>query len=349
MKLKEAKIKSCSDLNIASVAQVIADLQEKSGDIPWHCDGKTDPWDLVESAMGLNVGGLFRESNAAFQWLKINQNSEGSWYSSYINGHPENRTCETHMSSYIATGLFHTWLTNKDSAFLEDMWMTMEKGVDFAISFQTPGGEIYWAKSPEGVVDPMSLLSGSSSIFMSLKCAIAICAILGKRKKSWEIAFKKLGASIRENLHNYNVSKARYSMYWFYPILSGAIQGENAKHRIEKYWSKYMIEGQGARCVSDEPWVTIAETSELVLALNSMGNVELANIVFSWIRERVYEDNTFWCGYTYPDMVIWPEEKISWTNAVVLMAADALFNLTPASRLFNHSSWEGFVYTDLEN
>ncbi len=138
-------------------------------------------------------------------------------------------------------------------------------------------------------------------------------------------------------------------MYWFYPVLSGALTGENAAHRIEKYWNKYMIEGQGARCVSDQPWVTIAETSELVIALNAMGQKEKANIVFSWIQDKVYEDKSFWCGYTFPDMVIWPEEKISWTNAVVLMAADALYSLTPASELFSHKSWNGSIYTGLVN
>jgi hypothetical protein len=39
-------------------------------------------------------------------------------------------------------------------------------------------------------------------------------------------------------------------------------------------------------------------------------------------------------------MVRWPEEKISWTNAAVLLAADALFNLTPASHLFSHVHWQ---------
>jgi hypothetical protein len=38
-------------------------------------------------------------------------------------------------------------------------------------------------------------------------------------------------------------------------------------------------------------------------------------------------------------MVIWPAERIAWTNAVVLMAADALYHLTPASRLFSHENW----------
>ncbi len=225
----------------------------------------------------------------------------------------------------------------------------MKKSIDFAISLQTSGGEIFWAKSPEGKIDPMALLSGASSIYMSLKCAIAIAGILKKPSLDWEKAFLKLENSIRNNTQIYNITKARFSMYWFYPVLCGAIQKEQAAFRIEKSWNKYIIKGQGVRCVSDQPWVTIAETSELVLALVAMGNIKRARIVFSWLQDRVYEDDTFWCGYTYPDMVIWPEEKISWTNAVALMAADALYGMTGASALFNHASWDGFNYRGFSN
>ncbi len=349
MAAKDLILKTSETLNVDAIIQLIISLQRQSGDIPWHVDGKTDPWDLVETAMGLNIGQEFDASYRAFEWLKDNQNPDGSWYSSYRNGIPEDKTCETHMAAYISVGLFHTWLMTRQTDFLESLWPTMEKAIEYAVSLQTPTGEIYWAKSPEGRTDPMSLLAGSSSVFMSLKAALAIAGILGRRKKSWEIAFSKLGKSIRENIHNYNVTKSRFSMYWFYPVLCGALTGETAGRRIEKYWNKYMIEGQGARCVSDQPWVTIAETCELVIALAGMGAGKKAAIVFSWIQDRVYEDKTYWCGYTYPDMVIWPEEKISWTNAVVLLAADALYNLTPAGRLFSHQAWDGFIFTDLAN
>ncbi len=331
------KVRPSENMNIDSVVNFILTLQRESGDIPWYTNGKTDPWDLVESVMGLNIGKQFDASLKAFEWLKNMQNKDGSWYSSYINGKPEDKTCETHMAAYISVGLFHTWLSCKKTAVLKHYWPTMEKGINYAISLQTETGEVYWAKSPEGKVDPMSLLTGSSSIFMSLKCALAIARILGKMQTSWQRAFDKLGRSIRENRHLYNVSKSRYAMYWYYPILSGAMTGERADRRISKYWNKYVIEGHGVKCVSDQPWVTIAETSELVMALCGMGCFRKAGILFSWIQDRIYEDKTFWSGYTYPDMVIWPEEKISWTNAVVLMAADALYSLTPASKLFNHN------------
>ena len=76
------------------------------------------------------------------------------------------------------------------------------------------------------------------------------------------------------------------------------------------------------------------------LALAAIGNQGLAEIVFSWICDKRFTDGSYWCGHTVPDMVVWPEEKITWTNAVLLMAADALYNLTPASRLFCHRCWQ---------
>ena len=336
----------CHGLNIQSIARFIVSLQRVSGEIPWHKDGKTDPWDLVESAMGLNIAGFYRESELAFEWMKNNQNPDGSWYSSYINGKPEDKTCETNMSCYIATGVFHTWLIRRNLQFLKKMWNCIEKGINFALKFQTQRGEIYWAKSPEGKVDHMALLTGSSSIYLSLKSGIAIASLLGKRVLSWEIAFYKLENSIKNNIHIYNISKSRFSMYWFYPVLSGVINGAAGEKRIKKYWKKYVVQGQGVKCVADQPWITIAETSELVIALAGMGNKRVAEIVFSWIQDRIYEDSTFWCGYTFPDMVIWPEEKISWTNAVALMAADAVYSLTPGSKLFCHDSWDDFNFKE---
>lgn len=328
--------------DIDSAAALIARTQKDNGEIPWSDGDKTDPWDHVESAIGLSIGGYLKEARHAFLWMVQTQLEDGSWYASYRNGEPEDRTRETNMSSYIAVGLFHYYLITGDISFIKKMWDTMRSAIEFAISYQTPRGEIYWAKSPEGIVDPMALLTGSSSTYMSIKCALAIAELLGYNMPAWKEAKKKLENAIRYKPHLFNMTKSRFSMYWFYPILSGALTGAEAQKRIEKYWKKYVINGQGVRCVSDRPWVTLAETSEFSLALSAMGNINLSEIVFSWICEKKFEDGSFWCGHTCPDMTVWPEEKITWTNAVVLMAADAIYNLTPASCLFSHRFWEVF-------
>jgi hypothetical protein len=128
-------------------------------------------------------------------------------------------------------------------------------------------------------------------------------------------------------------------MDWFYPVLAGAVTGLAAQRRIERGWRRFVAEGLGVRCVSDQPWVTVAETSELALTLAAMGSREQARIVFGWISERRFDDGSFWAGFTFPDLTVWPEERFTWTNAGVLIAADAIFGLTPAADLFSHRFW----------
>jgi len=340
MKVEVQWRKPAVSVDIETIAFLIAELQKETGEIPWSQGGKSDPWDHVEAAMGLAICGYIAEARAAYEWLAQIQLPDGSWYAAYMNGEPLDRTRETNLSTYIAVGLLHYYLLTRDLRFLYQMWPTVEAAMDFAISLQAPSGEIYWARSPDLEIDPMALLTGSSSIYMSLKCALSIAGLLGRKKPDWKDAWNLLGDAIRDGYHLFNITKSRYSMDWFYPVLSGAVSGEAAQERIDQQWKKFVVEGMGVLCVSDRPWVTIAETCELVLALAAMGSRKIAGIVFNWLIDRKFEDGSYWCGFTYPDMVIWPEDKISWTNGVVIMAADALYQLTPAAGLFNHDFWE---------
>ncbi|UCD80388.1 MAG: phenyltransferase domain-containing protein [Desulfobacterales bacterium] len=329
-------------IDIDAICSLIAKTQLKTGEIPWSDGQKTDPWDHIEAAMALSTGGYLTQAQRAFEWSVRMQHEDGSWYSAYMQGLPQDKTRDANLSSYIAVGVFHYYLTTTDLSFVKQMWPTVAAAIDFALGLQTANGEIHWAISPAGNVDPMALLTGSSSIYMSLKCALALANILGRPAAGWHNALIKLGDAIRYRPHLFNMTKSRYSMYWFYPILAGVLTGAEAQKRIDKYWKKYVIEERGVLCVSDEPWVTIAETSELVMALAAMGNFKLAEIVFSWIADRKYEDGSFWCGFTCPDIIIWPEDKITWTNAAAILAFDAINNLTPGGRLFSHEFWKNF-------
>ena len=48
-------------VDIRTTAEFILSVQKKDGEIPWSVGGKTDPWDHVESAMGLTIGGFYEE------------------------------------------------------------------------------------------------------------------------------------------------------------------------------------------------------------------------------------------------------------------------------------------------
>lgn len=340
MDLEVLRKKQPAGVELDQVSELIARSQKSDGEIPWHDGGKTDPWDHVESAMGLAIGGYPERAKRAYQWLAARQLEDGSWYAAYQDGRPLDQTRDTNVTAYIAVGVYHYYLVTGDEAFVAEMWEPVRRAMEFALSLQAPTGEIYWAMSPDLKVDPMALLTGSSSIYMSLKCAIAMGRLLGKGCSKWLSAAFRLKKAVQNGYHLFNIAKSHYSMDWFYPVLSGAVTGGAARKRFDQYWKKFVVEDMGVLCVSNRPWVTVAETCECVLALAASGNERIAGIIFNWMHERRFEDGSYWCGFTYPDMVIWPEEKITWTNAVVLMAADALYHLTPASCLFHHGFWE---------
>ncbi|MGD9239151.1 MAG: phenyltransferase domain-containing protein, partial [Desulfobacterales bacterium] len=218
-------------IDIREVASLIANTQRPDGEIPWCQGQKTDPWDHVESAMGLAVGGYLNEARRAFEWLAAMQLEDGSWYTTYRQGVPVDKTRDANLSSYVAVGLWHHYLITQDVTFLKEMWPTLSTAINFALRLQTPNGEIYWAISPEGNIDRMALLTGSSSIYMSVKCALAVAKLLGFRVPSWEIALNKLADAIKNKPYLFNMTKSRYSMDWFYPILAGVISGDEAQKR----------------------------------------------------------------------------------------------------------------------
>ena len=183
-------------IDIEAPAALIARTQRPSGEIPW-CDGqKTDPWDHVESAMGLAMAGFLPEARKAYEWLAANQLADGSWYSAYTEGSAKDRTRDANMSAYVAVGVYHYFLMTVDRGFVSEMWSTVSAAIDFVLSLQAPTGEIHWAISPAGNVDRMALLTGSSSIYMSIKCALALAEVLGRQRPEWRTALHKLGNAI---------------------------------------------------------------------------------------------------------------------------------------------------------
>lgn len=340
-------VTQCSEktaIDITAMASFIAGVQKENGEIPWSEGGKTNPWDHVESAMGLSVAGRLKEAEKAYDWMQRMQLSDGSWWTAYQNGVPIDKTKDTNISSYIAVGVYHHYLITNDRTFLKFMWPSVKAGIDFAISLQSGAGTVYWAKNVHGVVDPMALLTASSSVLMSIKCGLAMAMILGKKLPKWEKALLKLVGTIKNKPHLFNMMKSRFSMDWYYPVLCGAVTGNDAHKRIQKSWDKFVVPGWGVRCVSDHPWTTMAETSELVLTLAAIEEYEKAKIAFSWLLDKKYDDGSFWMGVTFPDAIIWPEEKTAWTAAAVLLAYDALTQLTPAHCLFNHRFWENSLH-----
>lgn len=313
-------------------AASIAATQEPTGAIPWSVGGHTDPWDHVESAMALTAAGLTRPARAAFEWSRRTQRDDGTWPIQLRNGVIEDPNSDSNFCAYIATGVWHHVLVTDDRRFAEAMWPVVAKAIDFVLGLQFGTGEIAWASGPSGIVRE-ALLTGCASIHHSIRCALALADYLGVPQPEWEVAVGRLGHAIAHHRHSF-VAKDRWSMEWYYPVLGGVLRGSQARARVDERWDDFVVPGLGIRCVDDRPWVTGAETCELVIALEAIGDLARAHEQFAAMHHLREDDGSYWTGLVYSDGKRWPVERTTWTGAAVILAADALSSATPGSGIF---------------
>ena len=316
-------------------AQSIAAVQLPTGEIPWSLYGHTDPWDHVESAMALTAAGLLEEARAAFEWSRREQRADGSWAIQYRRGVVEDANSDSNFCAYIATGVWHHVLGTGDRDFAERMWPTVRAAIDFVLDLQAGTGEIYWAKGPTGVLAE-SLLTGNASVYHAIRCALALAEYVDEPQPEWEVAVGRLGHAIADHPDAFT-AKPLHSMDWYYPVLTGAVRGADAHDRITERWDEFVVDRLGIRCVTDRPWVTGAETCELVLALEAVGDRRRAMAQFAAMQHLRERDGSYWTGLVYADGKRWPVERTTWTGAAVILAADALSATTPASGIFRGS------------
>lgn len=310
--------------------QFIISHQLPSGAIPWYHGGITDPWDHVECAIALDLAGRHDEARKAYRWLKNLQNPDGSWYSSYVDDVAQDMARDSNFSSYIASGLWYHYLMTRDAGFLSQLWPTVERAIDFALTLQQPTGEVYWAYGASGRPWQGALLAGSCCVWGSVTNAVSVGEVLGFGRPDWQLAADRLRQAIRERpelFDRFGEDSQRFGTSWFYPVLTGVIEGDEGRARIMQGWDEFVVDGWGCKCVSTAPWVTTAETCELVMSLSRLGEPDRAGLLLEWIF-RLYEPSGgFRTGVKLPEEVTWPEEKNTWTSASVVIASKALAGL----------------------
>jgi hypothetical protein len=201
---------------------------------------------------------------------------------------------------------------------------------------QAETGEIAWRGDQPA---PGALLTGSSSIHASIRCAIAVAERLGHDRPDWELSLGQLAIAIAHRPERF-LDKDRWAMDWYYPILGGPLRGHAAHARVAARWETFVVEGRGARCVSDRPWVTAAETCELVMALDAIGADEQARSLFAWVQFLRADGGGYWTGMNFDDErfgeagELYPVEQPTWNSAAVVLAANALGGDGPTSGLF---------------
>ena len=242
---------------------------------------------------------------------------------------------DANVVAYVAAGVWHHWLLTDDRGFAETLWPVVEKAIDFVLDLQEPRGEILWARHADGTPWPFALLTGSSSICHSLRCAIALAELLGHERPDWELSAARLADTIRHHEADAFAPKHRWAMDWYYPVLGGVLLGEAGRARLADRFDTFIDEGRGVRCVKDRPWTTVAETCECMLAHLAVGERQIAEDLFAWAQQYRVDSGRYWTGTVYPDLSRFPaDEQSTYTAAAVVLAADALAGTSPTSGLF---------------
>ncbi len=325
---------------LSATVDGIAAVQHADGCIPWTPGGKTDPWNLVEAAMALDVGGRHDDAARAYTWLARHQLDDGGWFSYYVGDEVTDRTRDTNITAYVAVGAWHHYLATDDAEFLRGQWPVVERAIDFVLDRQEPDGRIAWRADNRA---DGALLTGSSSIHLSLRCAVAIAERVGQPRPDWELSAATLAEAIAQREETF-LDKRRWAMDWYYPILGGVLRGPAALERIEARWDEFVVEGLGVRCVSDRPWITAAETGELAMALDAIGQTERARQLLEWVQFLRHDDGTYWCGMNFegerfdaPGQYFTADQP-TWNSAAIVLATHALEATGPTAGLFRGES-----------
>lgn len=323
-----------SPIELAATADWIASVQLDNGMIPWFPGGHADPWNHVESAMALVVAGHRAEAERALDWLASTQHPDGSWCRYYTADGVEEARRDPNVGAYVATGTWWHYLVTRDRGVLEEMWPVVEAAMGFALGLQQPGGEVLWSREPDGSPGRFALLTASSSILHSLRCALAGAEALGQERPEWELAAGRLAYAVAQREQAFE-PKGRWAMDWYYPVLCGAVSGPAAQARLLDRWEVFVMPGVGVRCVSDQPWVTAAETSECAMALDACGLLEEARALLGSARHFRDPDGGYWTGCVHPECVRFPGgERTTYTAAASVLADHALYGRDRAAGLF---------------
>ncbi|CAI8429390.1 MAG: Uncharacterised protein [Rhodobiaceae bacterium UBA7378] len=330
----------------------ILGLQNTDGSIPWFKGGVIDPWNHLEAAMGLQILGERTAAEKAIGYLQDSQLNDGSWWGQLGSAVPidmelhqfttegmdtGHKIRDTNFTAYIATAVYHHYLIFDDTTYAMTLWPCVEAAINFVLTLQYAEGDIRWTARDPSTPEEDSLVTGNSSIHKSLGHAVLLSEALGKPAPEWRSARARLGHVLAHQPERFDRtwgSKERYSMDWYYPILSGALDARQTSARFEARWDTFVIDGYGCRCVSDEPWVTVAESAELVLALMAAGRSDQAAEHLGWLDKFRDENGAYWMGMQVKQEVFWPVEKPAWTAGAVLLAHDAVHQLTPAHAIF---------------
>lgn len=301
--------------------------QSPDGSIAWDLNDKCDPWDHLECLIALAIWEEDKNFKKGIDWFLCNLDANSFIKSEFIKGQSSREYYEHHHAIYLAVPLYQCLLMSNNDSYVKNHLKTLKNLVEAVLDVRDDHGCFYWAQDEKGMCDN-SLITATASIYLSLKCAINTFDYYGSETNALKKELELIKESFKNNKSRFNrdgIDRSRFSMDFYYPFLAGL--NENYQY-LKDEMRKFHVESLGIKCVIEEPWVTFAESSELIIALCRANDFKMAEQIFNEITNFKDSEGILPTGYQYAEKIFWPEEKSSWTNAAYVIAADCLFDVT---------------------
>ena len=309
--------------NLLTTKNWILENQNKEGAILWDKKGKWDIWDHCECLIALAIYEEWEAFDKGIRYCMKLINEEGLVKSEFINNKVTKNFYEAHHAPYIFLPLLQKYYIDADKEYLESFKKEIQKINQGLQNFKGEDGFYFWALDKNGYADN-SLITSTCSIELSRRAFNGICSIIGDENLIDPAVVISKTQLVSKRFNRDGIDRSRFSMDSYYPLLCGCGNEMQAKEVLKKFY----VEGLGVKCVIEEPWVTLAESSEFIIALFKVGMKSEALKIFSEIMQFKNNDGYFPTGYQYELDIFWPEENSTWTNAAIIMAADCLYDIS---------------------
>jgi hypothetical protein len=283
-----------------------------------------DPWNHVEATIGLDVAGRHDLALLAYRWLVTEQTKDGSWLAAYdSDGLATADYVDTNAVGYVASGVLAHLMATGDDRGCDELFPMVEAALDYVADHERGTGEVPWSVNSDGKESPLRLLAGSSSLVSSFRHGAELASRLGHDGARWRAASDRIARQIAGNEEGF-ADKSEFAMDWYYPVLSGALNGEGARRRLTAGESAF-VTPDGVLCRSDRRWVTSAETAEAAIAYVRAGDPEMGKTLLATLADKQLAYGGYLTGLVYPERSEFPKgESTSYSDAAVLIAADVV-------------------------
>ena len=202
------------------------------------------------------------------------QREDGSWPAKWVLGEVTEPGGESNHAAYVAVGRLARAAGHRRRARSpSEMWPTVRRAVDFVLGLQTARGEIIWIRHA-------GRLARRSRAAHRLLLDLPGAALRGRPRRAPGRATARLGARRRPARPRASPATRRRSPTRAGSRWTGTTRSSAARYAAPPaYRADRRAVGHlrrrrawAAAASSDQPWVTGAETCELVLALDAMGD-----------------------------------------------------------------------------